>query len=186
VHAIFSQKKVAQPAHLCRAPKVPLLRRFSPYRQNWALQLAVVSVSLQDWIGSDTVSRHHAPATEQELKEVEDEIGHRLPEPLRQILQTSGGPEGFFGESYIAFFSATDLAACWRQAQQTAVGFVPFASDGGGERYGYDSRSPTRAFVLLPSIGMEWGVATLLATTWDEFLDVLRRGTLFEQKYAAH
>jgi hypothetical protein len=32
---------------------------------------------------------------------------------------------------------------------------------------------------------MEWEVAMLLATTWAAFLDVLKRGGLFEQKYVA-
>jgi hypothetical protein len=32
---------------------------------------------------------------------------------------------------------------------------------------------------------MEWQAATLLADTWDAFLDALNRGDLFEQNYAA-
>ena len=74
---------------------------------------------------------------------------------------------------------------CWHQSQRAAAGFVPFASNGGGEWYGYDSRGATRPFVLLPSIGMEWDVAMFLGDTWDAFLDVLKRGRLFEQKYIA-
>jgi hypothetical protein len=145
----------------------------------------VVPDALQDWLRSDQVLRQEAPATEEELLELEFQIGHPLPEPLRQCLLTSGCPEGFFGESYIAFFNASDIAACWRQSQQAAAGFVPFASNGGGEWYGYDSRCATCPFVLLPSVGMEWDEAMFLAIKWGAFLDVLKRGSLFEQKYVA-
>ncbi len=84
-----------------------------------------VSEVLQDWLGSSQVLLRQARASDKELQDVESEIGHRLPEPLRQLLLTSGGPEGFFGESYIAFFNSNDIAECWRQAQQMASGFVP-------------------------------------------------------------
>jgi hypothetical protein len=160
-------------------------RAGKPVSWSRALQSLVVSEVLQGWLKSDQVRRQTSPATEQELQEVESEIGNRMPEPLRQLLLTSGSPEGFLGESYIAFFNATDIAACWRQAQQMASGFVPFASNGGGEWYGYDSRSAHSPFVLLPAIGMEWGDAMLLGMTWDDFLAVLKQGTLFERKYVA-
>ena len=55
----------------------------------------------------------------------------------------------------------------------------------GGEWYGYDSRSARSPFVLLPAIGMEWDDAMLVGTTWDDFLAVLKHGTLFERKYVA-
>jgi hypothetical protein len=145
----------------------------------------VMSDAFRDWLESDQVLRQEAPATEAQLQELESQIGQRLAEPLRQCLLLSGSPEGFFGESYIAFFSTREIATCWRQSQEAAAGFIPFASNGGGEWYGYDSRSTHRPFVLLPSIGMEWQAAMLLANTWDAFLDALNRGDLFEQNYAA-
>ena len=68
------------------------------------------------------------------------------------------------------FFNVSDIVAGWRQAQQMAEGFVPFASNGGGEWYGYDSRSPQRPFVLLPAVGMGWDDAMLLGATWKNLL----------------
>jgi hypothetical protein len=47
---------------------------------------------------------------EDEIQEVESEIGNRMPEPLRQLLLTDGVPEGFLGESYIRFFSAGEIS----------------------------------------------------------------------------
>jgi SMI1 / KNR4 family (SUKH-1) len=149
-----------------------------------ALKSVVVSDVLRNWLESDQVVRRSAPIAEEEIQKVESEIGNRIPEPLRQLLLTSGSPEGFLGESYIAFFNATDITACWREAQQMAVGFVPFASNGGGDWYGYDSRSPLCPFVLLPAVGMDWDDAMLLGATWNDFLGVLKNGNLFERKYA--
>jgi len=133
----------------------------------------VVSDALRDWLESDQVMRRPAPVAEEEIQQVESEIGHHIPGPLRQLLLTSGGPEGFLGESYIAFFNASDMAA----------GFVPFASNGGGEWYGYDSRSPQCPFVLLPAVGIGWDDAMLLGETWNDFLGVLKAGKLFDRKY---
>ena len=143
----------------------------------------VVSDALRDWLESDQVVRRPAPVAEEEIQQVESEIGHHIPGPLRQLLVTSGGPEGFLGESYIAFFNASDIAACWRQAQQMAAGFVPFASNGGGEWYGYDARSPQCPFVLLPAVGIGWDDAMLLGESWNDFLGVLKAGNLFDRKY---
>ncbi len=141
--------------------------------------------TFQDWLRSDQVLRQQAPATEAQLQELESQIGQQLPESLRRCLLISGSPEGFLGKSYIAFFSASDIETSWRESQEAAPGFVPFASNGGGEWYGYDASNPGRFFVLLPSIGMEWKAALLLANTWDAFLDALNRGDPFEQNYPA-
>lgn len=143
----------------------------------------VVTEVLQSWLKSDQVLRQEPAATEKEINQVESEIGDHLPTPLRELLLASRAPEGFLGESYIAFFSATDLVGCWREAQRASAGFIPFASDGGGEWYGYDSRSASRPFVRLPSIGNDWNVAMFLGETWDDFLDSLKRGIRFQQKY---
>ena len=141
-----------------------------------------MSSALRNWLESDQALRRHAPDTEQKIQELESEIGSRVPEPLRQLLLISGSQEGFLGESYIAFFNASEIAACWHQAQQMADGFVPFASNGAGEWYGFDSRSQPCTFVLLPAIGAEWDDALPLGATWDDFLGVLKSGTLFERK----
>jgi hypothetical protein len=141
-----------------------------------------VSDALRDWLESDQVLRRHAPVAQEEIQKLESEIGHPFPKPLRELL-TSGGPEGFLGETYIAFFNASDITACWRQAQPVAAGFVPFASNGGGEWYGYDFRSPQCPFVLLPALAACWDDAMLLGATWNDFLGVLKAGNLFDRKY---
>ncbi len=99
------------------------------------------------------------------------------------MVTTANRPEGFVGESYIAFFSLDDLAQSWRDAQESPRGFIPFASNGAGEWYGIDSRLESPEVVLMPPIGTEWAAAMFLGATWDEFWETLRRGNLFDQVY---
>jgi hypothetical protein len=110
-------------------------------------------------------------------------MGLRLPDPLRFLLTTADQPEGFVGESYIAFFAVDDLAQCCADVQSAAPGFIPFASNGAGEWYGVDSRLKTPAFVLLPAIGAEWSAAMFLGSGWAEFWKTLQRGDLYERPY---
>jgi len=137
---------------------------------------------LQEWLATAYCS-DGAPASETEIRGVESQIGSRLPEPVRLVLTTACRPEGFVGGSFIAFFTLDDLAQCWRNAQDSARGFIPFASNGAGEWYGLDSRLKDPPFVLLPSLGTEWGTAMLLGATWDKFWRTLRSGNLFVRAY---
>jgi hypothetical protein len=123
------------------------------------------------------------PATEAKVQKVESRIGYRLPDEIRRVLALGKQPEGFVGGSYIAFLKSEALLQCWLDAQASAIGFVPFASNGGGEWYGLDSRQTLPAFLLMPAIGMEWEVAMFLGTTWNEFWEALERGNLFARKY---
>jgi hypothetical protein len=123
------------------------------------------------------------PATEAKVQSVELRIGYRLPDEVRRVLVLGNRPEGFVGDSYIAFLNGEDLIQCWLDAQASAGGFVPFASNGGGEWYGLDSRQSSPAFLLMPAIGMEWEVAMFLGGTWNEFWNALERGNLFAHRY---
>jgi hypothetical protein len=137
---------------------------------------------LEDWLKTHD-SAHQSTAAESRVRDVESHIGCRLLDELHRVLRSTDAPMGFVGKSYIAFFNYEDLLLCWREAQLCAKGFVPFASDGGGEWYGIDSRLalPAAAFVLMPAIGMEWEGAIFLGATWDDF--TLKRGNLFDHEY---
>jgi cell wall assembly regulator SMI1 len=140
-----------------------------------------MSDSVEDWLG--TVPRGaDAPAAENEIQAVESQIGRRLPDEIRHVLGKAYRPKGFVGESYIAFLSTDELLQSWRGAQSYAAGFVPFASNGGGELYGLDSRPGAPAYVLMPSIGLDWRAA-MLGITWNEFWLALQDGRLFDRPY---
>ena len=141
-----------------------------------------MSDPLEDWLAT-ALRGDDSPATEAGLRTVESQIGCRLPDAIRFTLTRAYRPEGFVGESYIAFFTIDDMLRCWRDAQIGAHGFVPFASNGGGEWYGLDSRLDASAFLLMPSIGMDWGTAMFLGATWDEFWETLQRGNLLDHGY---
>jgi hypothetical protein len=138
--------------------------------------------TLQEWLAA---ARHGDDAlpTEAHLGAVESQMGLQLPAPVRLVLTTTHRPEGFVGESYIAFFTVDDLAQCWAEAQRTSPGFIPFASNGAVEWYGLDSRVNPPAFVLIPAIGGERSTATLLGAAWDDFWETLKRGDLFDHVY---
>jgi hypothetical protein len=138
--------------------------------------------TLQDWLAT---ARHgdDVPPADSHLQAVEAHMGVRLPAPVRLVLTTAHRPEGFVGDSYIAFFAVDDLARCWADAQRTAPGFIPFASNGAGEWYGIDSRLNPPTFGLIPAIGAEWSTAMLLGAAWDDFWETLKRGNLFDHVY---
>jgi hypothetical protein len=140
--------------------------------------------TIQEWLAA---VRHgdHASTAEARLRALESDMGLRLPDPVRLGLTTAYRPEGFIGSSYIAFFSMDDVAQRWRDAQRTAPGFVPFASNGAGKWYGLDSRLKTPPFLLMPAIGSEWPSAILLGARWEEFWETLRRGALFDRVYTS-
>jgi len=137
-----------------------------------------VGASLETWL--DCAVKGDDPHVEEaDLEAVETCISCRLPDELRHVLLIANRPEAFIGESYIAFFNLDDIVQRWCEVQTHTPGFIPFASNGGGEYYGIDSRQKV-TFVVIPSIGSEWGVAFFLGSTWDEFWSTLQCGNLFK------
>ena len=137
---------------------------------------------LEQWLDTNT-QRDRGSASEAEVQSAEQLIGHRLPDELRQVLLRFERPEGFLGESYIRFFDLSELIKCWRMSNEWAQRFVPIASNGGGEWYGYDSRAVPPVFLLMPMIGTEWGVAMSLSDTWSGLVEALKAGKLFDKLY---
>jgi hypothetical protein len=145
-------------------------------------EISAYHISVQEWLQTNT-QHEHGSASEAEVQAAEQEMGHRFPDGLRHLLLVFEGPEGFLGESYIRFFDTSELINCWRVSDEWAKGFVPFATNGGGEWYGYDSRAVPVVFVLMPMIGVEWQVAMFLSDTWSGFIETVKTGRLFDKPY---
>jgi hypothetical protein len=54
-----------------------------------------------------------------------------------------------------------------------APGLLLFGTNGGGEGFGFDSRSGDYEIVMVPFIGMELKYAHYLADSFSQFLEVL-------------
>ncbi|MEP7367308.1 MAG: SMI1/KNR4 family protein [Acidobacteriota bacterium] len=134
--------------------------------------------SLPTWIATSLTGDGILPS-EADIREMGSRIGQQLPDELRLLLITANQPEGFVGNSYVAFFDVEEIVGCWLQAKESVHDFVPFASNGSGEWYGLDYRSASARFVLMPSIGIAWDAAIFIGATWDEFWESLQKGSLF-------
>lgn len=61
------------------------------------------------------------------------------------------------------------------EVQEYAPGLLLFGSNGGGEAFAFDLRTPVRRVVSLPFVGMDLKIATLLGTSFDSFLEHLAK-----------
>lgn len=117
-----------------------------------------------------------SPAADAALAKAEREIGAKLPQQYVKFLKTRDGGEGFVGaNSYVMLWRAEELASLNQayEVQKYAPGLLIFGSDGGGEAYGFDTRTPEWKIVQVPFVGMTWDLARPLAKSFDEFLVTL-------------
>ena len=59
------------------------------------------------------------------------------------------------------------------EAEDRAPGLFIFGSNGGGEAYAFDTRTPEIPIVSVPFVGMERRLARFIAATFERFLDIL-------------
>jgi hypothetical protein len=140
-----------------------------------------MSSALEQWLGTAAKGADF-PATDVEVKRLESLIGFGLPEQIRLVFLTANRAEGFVGKSYLAFFDVDDVVQ-WCNGPEYETGFIPFASNGGGEWYGLDSRQQPPKFVLMPAVGIAWSAAMCLGTHWETFWQSLQQGDLFSKPY---
>lgn len=111
-------------------------------------------------------------ASEEVLQEAASSLGHALPADFVEFLRKHDGGEGFLGDNYLIVWKAEELSTFNREYEvdQYAPGLILFGSSGGGEAYGFDTRSVSMAVVRVPFIGMAWQYALPVANNFDESL----------------
>ena len=99
-----------------------------------------------------------------------------LPADYLEFAELHGGKEQFIGEEYLSLWEPDELAALNEsyEVEKSAPGLLVFASNGGGEAYGFDTRRPTWPVVMIPFIGMEWKVAIPVGNSFSDFLQRLQ------------
>jgi len=93
-----------------------------------------------------------------------------LPRDYLDFLRQHNGGEGFIGDRYIVLWKAEELADFNREYEvgKYAPGILLFGSNGGGEAYGFDTRSAAMPIVRVPFIGMELRYATPVAKDFPD------------------
>jgi hypothetical protein len=110
------------------------------------------------------------PAESEVVGRLSKSLGFSLPESYIDFLQNHNGGEGFIGDNYIILWAAEELADFNREYEVAtyAPGVFLFASDGGGEGYGFDLEDAAMPIVRLPFIGMERQYAERVAGNLPE------------------
>jgi hypothetical protein len=115
-------------------------------------------------------------ATDSLIYDSERDLGFQLPEEYVEFLNVTNGGEGFIGKSsYVILWKVEELFSMNRsyETEAYAPGLIIFASDAGGEAYGFDSRRSSLPIVQVPFIGMDWNDAKLVGESFWKFLKYL-------------
>ncbi|WP_246672093.1 MULTISPECIES: SMI1/KNR4 family protein [unclassified Mesorhizobium] len=103
-----------------------------------------------------TEGQLNEPAQSLVVDELSAILGVQLPEDYIDFLKKHNGGEGFINDNYIIFFKAEELVDFNREyeVEKYAPGILLFASNGGGEGYGFDTQDPDMPIVRVPFVGM--------------------------------
>ncbi len=99
-----------------------------------------------------------------------------IPNEYVKFLKMFGGGEGIIGKnSYVILWSISELPDMnmLYKVKEYAPGFFIFGSDGGGEAYAFDTRTPAMPINSIPFVGMEPSLARMIASSFNTFLEVL-------------
>ena len=112
-----------------------------------------------------TEGQLNGPADNATVDGLSTNLGIALPMSYVDFLKAHNGGEGFIGDNYIIFWRAEELADFNREYEVAtyAPGILLFASDGGGEGFGFDTEDPAMPIVRIPFIGMDRQYATPIA-----------------------
>jgi len=123
-----------------------------------------------DGAGEPSISESSAPSGAAALSPTQggrqtNRLGVELPKDYTDFLKEHDGGEGFVCDNYIIFFKAEEFVDFKREyeVEKYAPGILLFASNGGGEGYGFDTEDPVMPIVRIPFIGMNRQSAETIA-----------------------
>lgn len=122
--------------------------------------------------------QHDGGATDVAVAECEKALQLKLPPDYVQFVNLANGGEGSVGpRAYVILWRVENLASTNQayQVETNAPGLVLFGSDGGGEGFGFDTRTSPWPVVRVPFIGMSWSLAERMGATFAEFVQELGR-----------
>ena len=111
--------------------------------------------------------------SEQQLINVEKQLGTILPEEYKQLLRFSNGAAGMVGAQEVHLFSLEEAIVANSQFRSSRRELFIFGSNGGAEAYAFD---PPNKFtvVMVPFSAMGTSEAIVLGTTLIDFLNNLK------------
>jgi len=118
----------------------------------------------------------NGPSPAGAMEGFERQLGVKLPVEYAEFLSKTDGGEGFIGrDAYVILWPVGEIVSMNQayEVQKYAPGLLIFGSDGGGEAFGFDTRSPEWPVVQVPFVGMAWDLARPMGATFDEFLERL-------------
>ena len=135
----------------------------------------------EDWKSLLARFSRNQPANEVAIRTAENDSNSAFPTEYRDFLQFTNGGEGFVGsDGYAALWRVEGICPFNKEYEvsEYAPGLLLFGTNGGGECFGFDYRSPDRVIVQVPAIGMSLNDTLVIAPTFHGFLAFLGRQSL--------
>jgi hypothetical protein len=116
------------------------------------------------------------PATDEAIKEAEDELGMAFPKEYREFMLESNGVEGRIGQnSYLAIWPDEEIVQANKdyKIDEFTPGLVYFATDSGSMAYAFDKRCEGTPIMETPDDSIHIEEAVKIADTFTGFLQYL-------------
>lgn len=120
---------------------------------------------------------HNEPASEINIKNVEELLSINFPQEYYDFLLISNGGEGAIGQSYLVLWEIEDLVELNDAygVEEFAPGLLIIGSDGGDTAYCIDIRSDIKPFVQVPFVGMDLSEVQVCSNDFKGFLNFLNK-----------
>ena len=117
-----------------------------------------------------------AEQTEQELAEFRQSMGLELPHYYVEYLKRGNAGEGFIGDEYLILWRIGELKQFNQEyeVREYLTDILLFGSNGGGEAYGFRTKSFPWEVVRVPFVGMAPELCIRVAGSFSEFLSSLK------------